>query len=163
MTDKLQIELVGAGALVAQLNAAISSLEHPRELLEAVGAELEGNVELRFRTKKDASGAPWQPIGKNTAAIYEKINKKPMTGTLLERTGHMRDALTHNATDAYVEVGFGPSAPYAGYHVTGTRKMPRRDPLFGLVNTDGTQGELGAGDTQDVLAVVEDFLRHTLG
>lgn len=163
MTDKLQIDLVGAGALVAQLQAAISSLERPRELLEAVGAELEGNVERRFKSKTDPTGTPWKPIGPNTAAIYEKINKKPLTGTLLERTGYMRDALTHNATDANVEVGFGPSAPYAGYHVTGTKKMPRRDPLFGVVNTDGTQGELGAGDTQDVLDVVEDFLRDLLG
>lgn len=159
MADKLQIDLVGADALLAKLNKAAAVLERPRELMEAIGAQLEGNVELRFKSKQDASGAAWAQLSETTKALYEK---QGVGGTLLERSGHMRDALTHNATDDYVEVGFGGSAPYAIYHVTGTKKMPRRDPLFGLVNTDGTKGELGAQDARDVLELVEGFLGDAL-
>lgn len=159
MTDMLQIELVGADALLAQISAAAAKLERPRELMEAIGAQLQDNVERRFHSKQDASGAAWAPISPATAALYQR---KSVGGTLLERAGHMRNALTHNSTDDSVEVGFGVDAPYAIYHVTGTKKMPRRDPLFGLVNTDGTQGELGAQDQQDVLDEVDDFLQGLL-
>ena len=162
MTDKLQIDLVGADALLVQIERTASRMERPRELMEAIGAQLEGNVEQRFKSKTDAAGQAWAPISPTTAEIYERIHGKAMPGSLLERSGHMRDALAHNATDEYVEVGFGGSAPYAIYHVTGTKKMPRRDPLFGLVNTEGTQGELGAQDTQDVLDLMESFMEGGL-
>lgn len=163
MSDKLQIELIGEDALLAQVNHAIAQLERPRDLLEAIGAELEGNVELRFKTKTDAAGVPWKPVSLATPLIYEAIHGKPLGGSLLERSGHMRDSLAHNATDEYVELGFGGSAPYAGYHVTGTKNMPRRDPLFGIVNMDATQGELGAGDAQAVMDVTDAFLLDLLG
>jgi|JI6StandDraft_1071083.scaffolds.fasta_scaffold505317_1 phage virion morphogenesis protein len=154
MTDKLKIDLVNADAITGPLQRALARLARPRDLLQSIGAELEANVNLRFETKTDASGAPWSPIKPITAEIWAAMHDgQSLPGSLLERTRLMRNSLAANATDDYVEVGF--SAPYAGYHVTGTRKMVRRDPLFATVNMDLSQGTLGAQDEADVLAVID--------
>jgi phage gpG-like protein len=161
MADQLQIELVGADAMLKRIDAAIAQLEEPHALLDAIGAELETAIGLRFDLKADAAGHPWAPLAESTKASYERKYKGSIPGSLLERTRHMRNSLAHNATNEFVEVGF--STQYAIYHVTGTRKMPRRDPIFGFVNQAGDQGEMGAQDQADVLAVVESFLTDALG
>lgn len=161
MSDKLQIELIGAQALLDRLNTAIERLDQPRELLQAIGDTLEANINLRFDTKTDAAGKAWAPVSPSTPLIWESIHGSPLPGTLLERTRLMRNSLTANATDDAVEVGF--SVPYSGYHVTGTRKMPRRDPLFATVNAEATEGTMGAGDETDVREVIESFLADALG
>ncbi|MBX3589075.1 MAG: phage virion morphogenesis protein [Ramlibacter sp.] len=161
MTDKLQIELVGAADMLSRLKTAAQLLDEPYELMDAIGAQLEGNVNLRFDTKTDAAGNAWAPVSPNTPLIWESIHGSPLPGTLLERTRLMRGSLAHNPSNDSVEVGF--SAPYAGYHVTGTTRMPRRDPLFATVNADLTQGTMGAGDEADVLQVIESFLSESLG
>lgn len=160
MADKLSIELVGADTLLRRLATAVQLLDEPSELLDAIGAELESAVNLRFATKTDAAGNAWKPISPNTPLIWESIHGTPLPGTLLERTRLMRTSLAHNVVDGAVEVGF--SAPYVGYHVTGTKRMPRRDPLFATVNDDLTQGTMGAQDEADVLAVIESFLADAL-
>ena len=158
---KLELELVGAQELLQRLTSAAAMLDAPRDLFEAIGAELEANVNLRFETKHDAAGNAWAPISDVTPVIWESIHGSSLPGTLLERTRRMRGSLTHNATDDGVEVGF--SVAYAGYHVTGTKRMPRRDPLFASVNAEATQGTMGEQDEQDVLTVVESFLNASLG
>lgn len=161
MGDELKIELVGADAMLKRIDAAIARLDEPHALLDAIGAELETAIALRFDLKADAAGHPWAPLAPSTKAGYERKYKGGIPGSLLERTRHMRNSLAHNATNEYVEVGF--STDYAGYHVTGTKKMPRRDPIFGFVNQEGTQGEMGEQDQADVLAVVDSFLADALG
>lgn len=161
MTGKLQIELVGAQAMINRLATAMQLLDEPQDLLEAIGAELEAAINLRFTTKTDAGGNAWLPVSTNTPLIWESIHGTELPGTLLERTRLMRNSLAHNVTGDAVEVGF--SAPYAGYHVTGTKKAPRRDPLFASVNDDLTQGTMGAQDEADVLAVIESFLADAFG
>jgi phage gpG-like protein len=161
MADQLQIELVGADAMLKRIDAAIAQLEEPHALLDAIGGELESAIALRFKLKADAAGDPWAPLAESTKKAYARKYEGSIPGSLLDRTSAMRNSLTRNTTDEYVEVGF--SSAHAIYHVTGTRKMPRRDPIFGFVNADGTQGTLGAQDEADVLAVVESFLTDALG
>ncbi len=160
MTDKLQFELIGGDAILARLASAIADLEHPQELLAAVGAQLEGNINQRMDFKVDAAGNAWAPLTPATIERYQDLYKGNIPGSLLERTRLMRGSLAHNATDDYVEVGF--STDYAGYHVTGTTKMVRRDPIFATVNDDATAGELGKQDVDDVVAVIDGFLASRL-
>lgn len=156
MTDKLNIQLVGADQLVEQLLFAAGQLDRPVELMRGIGGVMEANIQLRFDLKQDAAGQPWAPITESTKKAYGYKYPGGIPGSLLERSRHMRSSLSMNATDEFMEVGF--SQDYAIHHVTGTPKMVRRDPLFGVVNQEGTQGELGAQDMQDILAEVDNFL-----
>lgn len=160
--DKLNIELVGAEQLMAQLNAAAAALDEPYALLDAIGTVMEGNIRLRMDLKMDAAGHAWAPLTQSTLESYARKYPGGIPGSLLQRhTPGMHTSLTHNTTPDMVEVGF--SVPYAGYHVTGTKHMVRRDPIFGTVSEDGTQGTLGAQDQQDILDVIEGSLRGLLG
>ena len=157
MADKFNITLVGADQLVAQLTFAAGQLERPLELMQAIGAVLESNVERRYDLKQDAAGNAWAPLMKSTLAAYAKKYPQGIPGSLLERhVPGMRSSLSANAGDSFVEVGF--SVPYAGYHVTGTKHMARRDPLFGVVDAQAERGELGAEDARDIQEVVDRFL-----
>jgi phage gpG-like protein len=82
-------------------------------------------------------------------------------GSLLNRSGIMLESLTSNADANSVAVGF--SVPYAIFHITGTRRMPRRDSLFAAIAANGSTGTLGAQDEADIIEIVEDHLRQALG
>lgn len=157
MADKFNVTLVGADQLIAQLTFAAGQLDRPLELMQAIGATLEANVERRYDLKQDAAGNAWAPLKESTLQAYRAKYPSGIPGSLLERhVPGMRSSLSANAGDTFVEVGF--SVPYAGYHVTGTRFMARRDPLFGVVDAQAQQGELGAEDMRDIEEVVERFL-----
>lgn len=159
MADGLRIDLVNEPELLARLGRAIAQLEQPRELLDAIGARLEANVEFRFDNKVAPDGSRWLPIAESTRRAYEADPKNNGTvpGSLLERTRHMRDSLEHVATDRYVDVGFGDAI--AGYHETGTRRgLPRRQ----LLSDDPIAGTLGAQDREDVLEEINAFLAGLL-
>lgn len=167
MTDKLTIELQDAD-LLAAVDRALAALEHPHEMLDAIGARLEGNAEQRFETKTDPSGTAWAPLSPATRAIYESewfIKLNPtfaggIPGTLLERTRQMRASLAHNTGDDWVEIGTARATKGGRWqvgtlHEWGTTKMPRR----GLLVANPAAGALGAGDQEDVL----DIVRRALG
>jgi phage gpG-like protein len=155
MADGLRVEIRDAG-LVRALAGAVSALEHPQALMERIGAVLEANIEQRFRSKTDPDGNPWLPLAESTRERYKAVYKGTVPGSLLERTRHMRQSLAHEASDAFVDVGFGDVK--AQWHETGTGRMPRR----GLLAGDFVAGTLGAADQADVLTEVNDYLSSLL-
>ena len=66
MSDFLSIEVKGNTALREQLVAALRRLERPRDLMQRLGATLEENINERFDSKRDPSGAAWQPLAQST-------------------------------------------------------------------------------------------------
>jgi phage virion morphogenesis protein len=160
MTDKLSIVLE-ADELLALLGRALAQLSEPTELMQAIGAQLETNVQSRFESQVDSAGQPWAQLASATLKTYNKKYKGAIPGSLLKRTGLMRASLAANASSDAVEVGY--SVDYAIFHVTGTKHMPRRDSLFATIAASGQTGTLGAGDEADIVALTEDFLRSALG
>jgi phage virion morphogenesis protein len=156
MSDRLTIELIGDVELQRRLAEAVDSLARPRELMGRIGALMERNVEERFQTKQAPDATPWRPISAATRKIYERVFKGNIPGSLLLRTGHMRDSLTFSAAERHVDVGFGD--PKAAWHEFGTQRMPRRQ----LLTDDPIAGTLGEQDREDVLAEVNGFLRELL-
>ena len=138
--------------LQARLTHALERIDNPEQLLENIGARLEQAIFERFSTKLDPNGAPWAALSANTPLVYEKINKKPLGGSLLLRSGLMRASLSHTVGPDFVEVGLGES--YAAFHELGTRKMPRRGMVFG----NPESGTLGASDSALVEAEIDRFL-----
>lgn len=157
--------------LLAAIDRTLALLTAPRDLMDAIGAQLEANAQLRFDTKTDPNGQPWAPLSQATKDIYESdwfIALNPefaggIPGSLLQRTNLMRASLTHNAGDDFVEVGTSRATKGGRWqigmlHETGTRKMPRR----GILVADATTGALGADDQADVLSLVNDMISGSL-
>jgi phage gpG-like protein len=173
MADFLSIEVTGSKELRESLAAAVDRLERPRELLDSIGAALEVNIERRFDTKRDPQGRPWARLADSTRAQYDKqdtSSKGPKAGTvvrrgtLLERTRQMRNSLTHNVGENFVEVGMSRLTTDGKWsipllHETGTRRMPRR----GIFLADPDTGTLGPEDEADVATEISDFLDEVFG
>jgi len=164
VAEFLSIEVTGAEELRAKLARAIAQLQKPRDLMLALGDKMVENIERRFDTKRDPSGAPWQPHAPATTARYAKEDAGKRRGTILERTGEMRRNMTRNAGDDYVEVGSNRLTDGGGWvlallHETGTRRMPRR----GIFLADPDAGTLGAQDEADLEREIEVFLDDVFG
>ena len=159
MAAFLSIEVTGSEQLQAELQRAAERLQRPRDLMQALGAVLVANIERRFDTKRDPSGVPWRGHAPATTARYAAQDKGARRGTILERTGRMRDSLTANAGDDYVEVGMSRLTDGGAWsipllHETGTRRMPRR----GIFLADWEAGTLGASDEADLEREIVEFL-----
>jgi phage gpG-like protein len=164
MADLLSIEVTGAEELQAELRSAVARLQRPRELMQALGDMMVGNIERRFDAQRDPSGVPWQQLAPATVRRYAKQDGGARRGTLLQRTGRMRDSLTANAGDDYVEVGMSRLTDGGAWaipllHETGTRRMPRR----GIFLADWEAGTLGAEDEADLREEIVDFLDNVFG
>lgn len=157
MADFIVIDLDGEASLQQRIGHAMAAVQQPRALMEAIGQRLVSNVELRFETKTDPNGLAWLPLADSTRERYERQDKGRRRGSLLQRSGLMLASLTESAGPDSVTVGFG--RPYAIWHILGTSRMPRRDPLFG----DPTVGRLGDGDRQDVIDELQEFLADAFG
>ncbi len=164
MADFLSIEVTGLAELRVDLARALARLERPADLMEALGAELEANIERRFDLKVDPNGQSWQPLAESTVALYEEEDKGSRRGTLLERTGQMRNSLAANAGDDFVEIGMsrltdGGKWSIPLLHETGTEHMPRR----GIFLSDPEAGTLGRDDEADIAAVIDEYLDDLFG
>lgn len=161
MSDQLlQIDLADP-TLLRAVSQALALMANPHSLMDAIGAKIEANVNLRFDTKTDPTGAPWAPLSTSDNAKYWQARNFPdgLPGSLLERTRMLRNSLAHNAGDDWVDIGTSRSVPGKSrpswqvgmLHEFGTKTMPRR----GLLTADPETGTLGQGDQADILAIIE--------
>ena len=173
MADFISVEIKGADALVQQLGLALRRLEQPRDLMQALGNVLRVNIERRFDTKTDPTGARWAPWRPATVEKYNRADTQRKgkragqvvkRGTLLERTGQMRNSLAVNAGDSQVQVGMnrltdGGKWSIPLLHEFGTTRMTRR----GIFLADPEAGTLGAGDEADLNIELVEFLDKVFG
>lgn len=164
MADFLSIDVTGLAELRIDLARAVARLERPRDLMKTLGAVLEANIEQRFDGKRDPNGTAWAPLAESTLARYAAEDKGARRGTLLERIGQMRNSLTSNAGDDFVEVGMnrltdGGKWSIPLLHETGTEHMPRR----GIFLADPDAGTLGRDDEADLEAELVRFLDDVFG
>lgn len=165
--------------LLRAIDAAIARLANPRELLDEIGAAIEGNAQLRFKTKRDPLGVPWPALSPTTIEIYEsdwfkarnpKFKarnpkfKNGIPGTLLERTRELRNSLAYNTGADWVEIGTNRATKGGKWqigmlHEWGTVKMPRR----GLLTADPETGTLAASDETEILAIVQRAMDEAFG
>lgn len=164
MAEFLSIDVTGLDELRADLAVAVQRLQHPRDLMETLGGVLEAAIERRFDTKRDPDGSAWAPLADSTKARYAAEDKGTRRGTLLERTGQMRNSLAVNAGDDFVELGMSRLSTGGRWsipllHETGTTRMPRR----GIFLSDPEAGTLGRADQADLQQALAEFLDDVFG
>lgn len=173
MADFLSIEVTGNAELVAELRQALRRLQQPTELMRALGARLEANINERFDAKRDPDGRAWKPLAASTRERYDRqdmvrsgqaAGEIRRRGTLLERTRQMRSSLAVNAGPDLVEVGMSRLSDDGNWsipllHETGTRRMPRR----GIFFADWEAGRLGAQDEAMLSEEIAAFLDDVFG
>lgn len=103
-------------------------------LIEQQLEVIERDNDERLRNEVDPNGAPWAPLAQST------IDRKGFSSILVETGALGRSLLHRNDPNAIAVVvdepgrgGFsrGTAVEYAGYHQTGTARMPAR-PAVGL-------------------------------
>ncbi|WP_184415026.1 phage virion morphogenesis protein [Rhodocyclus tenuis] len=160
MADGLTVTVVSdqIRAGLGELQARFGDLQ---PLFIEIGEQLESRVQTRFDTKRDPLGAQWKPWEESTRDAYDRADtvigrggeaEIKRKGTLLERSGHMRDGLSYVASAIALELGF--DREYAIYHETGTEKMHRRGLLLG----DAEAGTLSAPDEDLVMTIIGHWL-----
>lgn len=153
----ITITLTGHASLRAKLERAASRIARPTELMQAIAAQLEANVQRRFDSKTAPDGARWLPLAPGTTKRYAKQDKGSKQGSLLIRSGALRDSLSAQAFEHTAEVGFSRNVhgwPLGLLHEFGTQTMPRRQ----LLTDDPVSGTLGREDAEDIEALLDDFL-----
>lgn len=162
------ITVTGLAELQLDVQRLAAALEEPGDLMRALAGILESQVELRLELKRDPEGRAWAPLAQSTLERYQAedtVQRGPQAGTvrrrgtLLERTGQMRNSLSSASGDDWAEVGMSRLTPDGRWqvpmlHEFGTTRMPRR----GLFFADPEEGTLGQADEQALADEVDDWL-----
>jgi phage gpG-like protein len=103
------------------------SLADNSDALAAVADDLRQMIAEQFATEGAAGGTPWAPLATSTL----RKSRRARSG-ILNLTGALLGSLTDPGAPGHVEqtdsgqLLFGSTLPYAGFHQTGTRRMPAR-------------------------------------
>jgi phage virion morphogenesis protein len=125
----IEINLSEIEKLAHKLNSYALSNDQREGLLHDLGVEVKEQTLDRFDLEEDPEGSQWKKLVDATVKYKNKI----CSGGILEREGYLKKSLTvqdNNGDSVFI----GSPREYAGYHQTGTSKLPAR-PFFG-VSTD---------------------------
>jgi phage gpG-like protein len=129
---RIEITALGETVMRRELIRFADNLANPRIALETAAITLETAAEEQFDTEGAHASGGWAPLALST--IQEK-DRKGLSPHILQATGRLRDSLTRKFDPSHVErlsedsLTFGTTVPYAIFHQTGTRRMPRRPPV----------------------------------
>lgn len=125
----------------------LSSSEE-RDILEAIGTEIETQIEERFENQRDVSGNKWQDISQKTKEYY---NKKGIVGSILSRTRQLRDTIESQVNNGQLLTGA--TKVYAAVHNFGddSRNIPQREFLG-----------LSSDNYADIENIINEFLENSI-
>jgi phage virion morphogenesis protein len=146
------------------LTQALRDLERraldPRPAFADMGEYLLRETRGRFDNETDPQGTPWAELAPSTIKSKQRRQKGDKTKAgkararvkapptaILRETNTLRDTITYQATSDSLRLGT--PQQYGVFPQFGTRKMPKREFLG-----------VGGADAQELLAILEDFLRN---
>lgn len=126
----------------------LSSSEE-RDILEAIGTEIETQIEERFENQRDVSGNKWQDISQKTKEYYNK--KGGIVGSILSRTRQLRDTIESQVNNSQLLTGA--TKVYAAVHNFGdnSRNIPQREFLG-----------LSSNNYADIENIINEFLENSI-
>ena len=125
----------------------LSSSEE-RDILEAIGTEIETQIEERFENQRDVSGNKWKDISQKTREYY---NKREIVGSILSRTRQLRDTIDSQVNNGQLLTGA--TKVYAAVHNFGddSRNIPQREFLG-----------LSSDNYADIENIINEFLENSI-
>ena len=129
-------------------NLKLSSSEE-RDILEAIGTEIETQIEERFENQRDVSGNKWKDISQKTREYYNK--KGGIVGSILSRTRQLRDTIESQVNNSQLLTGA--TKVYAAVHNFGdnSRNIPQREFLG-----------LSSYNYADIENIINEFLENSI-
>jgi phage gpG-like protein len=130
---KIEVTLEGTNELKAAFAMVEKGATDLRELgtWKAVGSEFYKIEKEQFDSEGSGPSGKWKALSSGYAAIKAK---KWGSVRILQASGRMYKSLTSKGGDSVFEetaqeLTIGTSVSYAGFHQSGTRKMPKRPPI----------------------------------
>lgn len=105
----------------SELKAAVAQLEAKGKSVSRLMPVIAEMLVAGVNDVYEAEGPGWKDLAEST-----KQARRGSSYKILQDTGLMANTQAGNGAD-WAEAYSG--APYAGFHVTGTQHMPRRDPF----------------------------------
>ena len=129
-------------------NLKLSSSEE-KDILDAIGTEIETQIEERFENQRDVSGNKWQDISQKTREYYNK--KGGIVGSILSRTRQLRDTIESQVNNGQLLTGA--TKVYAAVHNFGddSRNIPQREFLG-----------LSSDNYEDIENIINEFLENSI-
>lgn len=148
MAVGVQFTFLGDKQINRTLDGIVDRVTDASPALEALGDRLARAEEQQFATEGGYGSGGWAPLSPKYAAW--KARHFPGAPVLV-RSGDLRDSLTSrpfgiDVVDRLTAV-FGTGVEYAGYHQSGTPKMPARKPM-----------ELPDSERREWMKVIQRFL-----
>jgi phage gpG-like protein len=113
------------------------SLADQSPALGAIADDFRVMIAQQFATEGRAEGTPWAELTAST------LRRRRASASILYETGALLRSLTEPGAAGHVEelegysLTLGSQLPYAGYHQSGTRRMPARP----IIVLSGTRAE----------------------
>lgn len=105
------------------------NVENATPAFEALADRFAAAEQAQFASQGAYGGAAWAPL----SPAYAAWKAAHFPGPILVRTGALRGSLTSRPfgveTIGAMQAVFGTAVSYAGYHQSGTSKMPARPPV----------------------------------
>lgn len=130
----VQVEILAFGDTIVRrdLMRFSANLAAPMAALEVAGVVLREAVEEQFDTEGHHASGGWAPLADSTV---EQKARRGLRPEILQATGRLKESLTRRFDSEHIErlspdhLTFGSLVPYGIFHHTGTRRMPRREPV----------------------------------
>ena len=149
MPKQFSISVLGEQQLARTFSRFADAVEDYRPAWPDVQTVMEHIEELQFSSQGAHGSGGWAALNPRYAAYKAaRYGVKP----ILQRTGELKASLTENTGKSVremrpLEFQYGTRVPYAGFHQSGTNRMPRRKLI-----------DLTEADKRDIMRTIQRYL-----
>ncbi len=121
MAVEVEVTMTGVEAAASQFKAVADRAKNMRPVF------LEFGEKWKVLSDEQVFGSFQSPQGNSWAQMADSTQRRHPTGILMQRTEALKEGIAATPSNTSLVLGVtGDAEPYAGFHMKGTRHMPRR-------------------------------------